>query len=249
MPQLGDSAVWIESAAQSQCSNWQPWADFSSADDTYEAVATAVAAVDLAEATAVPTQQAILIACETGEVNAETHGVERMAESASAQHQADQSVATSVAAGSAAPTPADKNAATTAVASAAEAPLVLMESATEGALYPSAATVHASTGQTTAVAAVDEQSAENQVFSQLHQIDRAMQVRATAELAVAVEVEVAEVDTGDVHLNAAVAFASPTAAQRQASVCLPLQLSCKLPWPELSWMLSQLPQQQPCQLL
>ncbi|KAL0049061.1 hypothetical protein WJX82_005216 [Trebouxia sp. C0006] len=84
---FGDSAVWIESAAQSQCSNWQPWADFSSAEDMCEAVATDVAAVDSADATAVAAQQAILIQSETVEVDAETHGVERVADSAFAQHQ------------------------------------------------------------------------------------------------------------------------------------------------------------------
>ena len=231
MAQFGDSAVWIESAAQSQCSNWQPWADFSSAEDMCEAVATDVAAVDSADATAVAAQQAILIQSETVEVDAETHGVERVADSAFAQHQGGQHEATAVAAGRAAPTSADNDAATPAVASAEEAPLALMESATEVALDPSAAAVPASTGQTTAVAAAARESTECQVFSQLHQIDRAVQVSATAEVAmpaavavaVEVQVEVAEVDTGDVHLNAAVAFDSHSSTA--PGLCVPAALA------------------------
>ncbi len=128
MPQLGDSA------AQSQCSYWQPWVDFSS-PGMCEEVATDVAAVDLADATAVPVLQAILIPSETEEVDAETHGVERNAlESAFAQHQADQGVATAVAAGGDAPTSADKDAVTPAVVSIEEAPSVAVESAPEVAL-------------------------------------------------------------------------------------------------------------------
>ena len=114
MPQLDSAAVWSESAAQSRCSHWQPWAEFSSPNDMCVLVATAVAAVDSADAIAMPTQQAILIPSETAEEDAETYGVER---NALAQQQSCQDVATAVAAGGAAPTSPDKDAATPAVAS------------------------------------------------------------------------------------------------------------------------------------
>ncbi len=184
-----------------------------------EMISTDVAAVDLADATAVdladvaavPTQQAVLTPSETVEEHAEIHEV--VAQSALAKHKADQGVATAVASGSAAPASADNNAVTPAVASVEEAPFVTVESATEGALCSLAAAMHASTGQTTAVAAADCEATdlmqgipppENHVYSQFHAADRALQAPATAE--VAVEVEVAEVDTADMHRDAAVGF-------------------------------------------
>ncbi len=219
MPQLDGAAVWTESTAQSQGSHWRPWAEFGSPGDMCELISTDVAAVDLADATAVdladvaavPTQQAVLTPSEIVEEHGEIHEV--VAQSALAKHKADQGVATAVASGGAAPTSADNNAVTPAVASVEEARFVLVESATEGALCSLAAAMHASTGQTTAVAAADCEATElmqgipppeNHVYSQFHAADRALQAPATAE--VAVEVEVAEVDTADMHRDAAVGF-------------------------------------------
>ena len=230
MPYVGDSAVWIQSAAESQCSYWQPWADFGSPDDMCEAEATDVAAVDLAEATAVATQQASLIPYETVEVGAETHEVER---SAVAQHRTNQGAS------------ANKDAAIPAVASAKEAPSAMVESATEVALCSLAAAVHVSTDHTTAVAAADSESTElrhgstppeDQILSHFYAADRAEQASATPELAVevaavvqvqvavavevevAAEVEVAQVYTADVHPYAAVAFDSHSSTQTGLSV-------------------------------
>ena len=239
MPQLGGSAVWSESAAQSQCSHW-PWADFGSPNDMCVVVATDVAAVDSADATAVPTVQVILIPSETAEEDAETHGVER---DALAQQQANLDVATAVAAGIAAPTSADKDAVTPAVASTEEAPSVMMESATKVALCFTA--VYAST----AVAAAEHESTEprhgstppkTQIFSHFHAADRA--ASATAELAVevnqevaldvdvavVVEVGVAELDTADMHPYAAVACDSHSSTELGRSVLAPTELHAVL---------------------
>ncbi len=214
MPYVGDSAVWIQSAAESQCSYWQPWADFGSPDDMCEAEATDVAAVDLAEATAVATQQASLIPSETVEVGAETHEVER---SPVAQHRTNQGAS------------ANKDAAIPAVASAKEAPSAMVESATEVALCSLAAAVHVSTDHTTAVAAADSESTElrhgstppeDQILSHFYAADRAEQASATPELAVEVAavVQVAQVYTADVHPYAAVAFDSHSSTQTGLSV-------------------------------
>ena len=243
MPQLGSSAVWSKSAAQLQCSHW-PWADFGSPNDMCVVVATDVAAVDSADATAVPTSQVVLIPSETAEEDAETHGVER---NAFAQQQANLDVATAVAAGIAAPTSADKDAVTTAVASTEEAPSVTVESATEVALCSTA--VHASTAQTTAVAAAERESTEprhgstppkTQMFSHVHAAGRA--VSATAELAVevnqevalyvdvavVVEVAVAELDTADMHPYASVACDSHSSTELGRSVLPPTELHAVL---------------------
>jgi len=235
MPQLDGAAVWTESTAQSQGSHWRPWAEFGSPGDMCELISTDVAAVDLADATAVdladvaavPTQQAVLTPSEIVEEHGEIHEV--VAQSALAKHKADQGVATAVASGGAAPTSADNNAVTPAVASVEEARFVLVESATEGALCSLAAAMHASTGQTTAVAAADCEATElmqgltppeNQVYSQFHAADRALQAPATAEVAVevAVEVEVAEVDTADMHHDAAVGLVLDSSTEPGLSV-------------------------------
>ena len=198
-------------------------------------ISTDVAAVDLADATAVdladvaavPTQQAVLTPSEIVEEHGEIHEV--VAQSALAKHKADQGVATAVASGGAAPTSADNNAVTPAVASVEEARFVLVESATEGALCSLAAAMHASTGQTTAVAAADCEATElmqgipppeNHVYSQFHAADRALQAPATAEVAVevAVEVEVAEVDTADMHHDAAVGLVLDSSTEPGLSV-------------------------------
>ena len=226
MPQLGGKTVWTESAAQSGGSHWQPWADLSSPDDRCEEVATDVAAVDLADPMGLCIFFCSLRRDQNGLLSG--HSIER---NAVAQHQADQDMATAVAAGGAAPTSADKDAVTPAVASAEEAPSVTVESDTEVALCPWAAAVHASTGQTTAVAAADHESTElrhgstppeHQVFSHFHVTNKAVQPPATAELAVAaaveVEVQVAEVDTADMHPYAAVAFDSHSSTELGLSV-------------------------------